>query len=588
MATLFKGQMELVAEFKEFLPAALAMAMPPPSSRAHPPDSHGSPHKSVPAKRQRKQQAPKAEPAAASAKADPVRDKKRPRVSKTASGAKQRAPSPPPQPQQQHTRGGSPPLGVLPNKPMYADELSFFETIRRALDSRDAYDDLLRLLALYARDVLDAREVLDRAGDILPPALLRTLGSMLGEEAAPPRGPPGSLRSAPPPPIDLPRLSPEEEALTGPSYRRLPLSEARLATSGRDALARSVLNDLVCSHPTWQSEETAFGAHKRNAYEEQMHRCEDERHEFAIVREGLARTIAVLEPLAMRLEALTPDLRAAHRLRPDLGGPSPRIYERTIKKIYGRDVGAQVLQELQDAPGAAVPVVLARLKTKDAEWRKAQREWEPTWRAVDSRNFYKSLDTAGLSFKANDKKGITAKAFVAEIESARRVALDDDMGAGGVGKGKGKGKERQYPVVLEFADQGVVRDALRLVGAFLEHAQGAYSPSERRALERFLRTFTATLLPPAPGEGETNGHAHTNGHGHGHGHHADEDESDDEDEVDFDEESVREWIRESVPAGMKPLRDAPVRAKPFFANTTFYTLLRLLHVRPLLPSLARM
>ncbi len=180
------------------------------------------------------------------------------------------------------------------------------------------------------------------------------------------------------------------------------IQEVRLATSGRDQLARSVLNDEWVSHPTWASEEAGFVAHKKNSFEEVIHRCEDERHEYQIQLEGLARTIAILEPLATRLNEMPLEDRASLRLRPELGGQSRWIYVRTLKKVYGKDAGSEVYQALQEAPAVAVPVVLARLKQKNEEWRRAQREWAHTWRQVDARNFYKSLDHTGINFKQND------------------------------------------------------------------------------------------------------------------------------------------------------------------------------------------
>jgi hypothetical protein len=317
-----------------------------------------------------------------------------------------------------------------------------------------------------------------------------------------------------------------------------------------------------------------------------MHKCEDERHEYQIHLEGLARTIAVLEPLAQRIEELGADERAALRLRSDFGGRCPRIYERTLRKVYGRDAGAQVLQELQECPAAAVPVVLARLRQKNDEWRRAQREWEPTWRTVDARHFYKSLDTAGLNFKASDKKHITAKAFVGEVEGARRERL-----AGGKGKGKGKAREASkeeerdadapgaraglgYQLQYALPDEGVLADALRLVYAYLDHAQGAYAPAERRAIERFLRAFVPALCVLEPGAfNAACGPADDDGSSEDGGGDAADGAGVD------DAEGAREWVRECVGPAGRADREAPVVPRPFFCNTTFYTLLRLLQVR---------
>lgn len=38
-----------------------------------------------------------------------------------------------------------------------------------------------------------------------------------------------------------------------------------------------VLNDEWVSHPTWASEDAGFVSHKKNQYEEALHKCEEER-----------------------------------------------------------------------------------------------------------------------------------------------------------------------------------------------------------------------------------------------------------------------------------------------------------------------
>ena len=45
-------------------------------------------------------------------------------------------------------------------------------------------------------------------------------------------------------------------------------------------MCRSVLNDEWISQPTFATEEAGFIAHKKNVYEEALHRSEEERHEY--------------------------------------------------------------------------------------------------------------------------------------------------------------------------------------------------------------------------------------------------------------------------------------------------------------------
>jgi paired amphipathic helix protein Sin3a len=191
--------------------------------------------------------------------------------------------------------------------------------------------------------------------------------------------------------------------------------------------------------------------------------------------------------------------RLAFRLPADFGGSSKSIYHRAIKKVYGRDhQGHEILQALQESPSVAIPTVLSRLKQKNEEWRRAQRDWNKIWREVDARNFYKSLDHQGITFKANDKKFITNKSLVSEIETAK----DDIVVSAAVAKKKAKllksdpnTRSDAYDLLLtphlefEFKDLGVLQDALKLVFSFLDRSTIQYSSHERRSVERLLRSF---------------------------------------------------------------------------------------------------
>ena len=448
-----------------------------------------------------------------------------------------------------------------------------------------------------------------------------------------------------------------------------------MACSGRDRLCWSVLNDVWVSHPTWASEEAGFMTHKKNQFEDTLHKSEEERHEFQVQIEGLTRTIATLDPIEARIENMSAEERAAFRLKPDLGGTARAIYERTIKKIYGNDAGNEVLRSLQETPAVAVPVVLARLRRKDDEWRRWQREWNRTWREVDAKNFYKALDHQGITFKQNDKKYITAKSFVLEIENAKAAQLRKRDGASNSKVGGGAGSSRGssgsppsaaagspstrplgYQLQYQFEDVGVLHDAVKLVFSYLDHSPQQFGPQERRAIEKFLRSFIPVLFmfpphefnsacgPLAPGHdedpseeqsasiddepakaasggakqqseqegvsaqdlrtrllktaqengldgassmvtgsvspmatdspkeaGEANVNHHTAGE-QGTAHHPDSRTN---------AEDI--WVRELTTSGAQGAGETLLTRRPFFAGTTFYTLLRLLQVRFVTP-----
>ncbi|KAF8204474.1 hypothetical protein K438DRAFT_1905542 [Mycena galopus ATCC 62051] len=491
-----------------------------------------------------------------------------------------------------------------------ADKLLFFDRAKKALENRQMYEDFLKLLSLFSKEVIDMKTLIDHTRDAFlgDGELMNEFKELVGwDESDVEKGPPGSIRTGPPEALSaLPADDGE-----GPSYRRLPDSESRLACSGRDELCRSVLNDEWVSHPTWASEDAGFVSHKKNSFEEALHKSEEERHEYHVQIAALTRTIAHFEPLALRIEEMSTEERATFRLKPDFGGSGKCIYHRILKKVYGREGGLEIIQALQDAPVVAVPVVLTRLKQKDDEWRRAQREWARTWREVDSKNFYKSLDHQGISFKQNDKKNITAKHFVADIEALRAAQTPS--------------WKRSTPAQLDysFADTPVLHDSLKMVYSFLDHSQGQYSAPERRSVESFLRRFVPLLCMypmvefnaacgPLDGlllQEEEQQHAHATDHASRSGRRSNGSVHSAangtgvapgdlrkkllrtaQEKIESGAASSRAqspavvdvadvWIKETTHLRANPVNgNASHARRPFFANTTFYTLLRLLQL----------
>lgn len=371
------------------------------------------------------------------------------------------------------------------------DEVSFFERVKKHVDDRPTYIEFLKLLNLYTQEIIDVRTLVDRAALFIGGhrELFATFKNLCGYEM----GKHGWLENEDPIIENVPALQRERVDLStckvyGASYRKLPKSEINLACSGRDPMCWEVLNDTWVSHPTWASEGESFNPHRKNVYEDALYRSEEERHEYDYHIEANLRTIALLEPIAARISMMDAEERATFRLKPGLGGQSKSIYQRVIKKVYGREHGLEVIGQLHDNPCVAVPVVLARLKQKDEEWKRAQREWNKVWREVDARNYYKSLDHQGVNFKAADKKAITAKAFVAEVETRRtqqqqrRLAADPSLPR----------PRPNHQLVYGLDDMQVLTDVLKLAFSFLDRA--AYSKADCDRIESLLRTFVPKLL----------------------------------------------------------------------------------------------
>ena len=75
-------------------------------------------------------------------------------------------------------------------------------------------------------------------------------------------------------------------------------------------MCRSVLNDEWISQPTFATEEAGFIAHKKNVYEEALHRSEEERHEYDFHIEAINKTIVLLDPINSKIQALSKEERA--------------------------------------------------------------------------------------------------------------------------------------------------------------------------------------------------------------------------------------------------------------------------------------
>lgn len=124
----------------------------------------------------------------------------------------------------------------IPNDapPAVQEELAFFDRAKKSLDQREAYEDFLKLLSLYTKDILSIKDVVIKVDELFgyDPDLctqFRVLvewdddrdGQGMGNVE---RGPPGSLRMGPPEALSA---APVDDGL-GPSYRRCPDSVSML------------------------------------------------------------------------------------------------------------------------------------------------------------------------------------------------------------------------------------------------------------------------------------------------------------------------------------------------------------------------
>ena len=201
----------------------------------------------------------------------------------------------------------------------------------------------------------------------------------------------------------------------GKSYCALPKDFHQPVCAGRTDLCRSVLNDTWVSFPSW-SEDSQFVTSRKTQFEEFIYRTEDERFEFDIVLETNKDTIKVLECVNKKMSRMPPEEAARYRLDDCLGGSSPTIHQRAIRRIYG-DKSADIIEGLKRNPVVAVPLVLRRLRAKDEEWREVQKNFNKVWRDQNERYYLKSLDHQHNQFKQSDTRNLRSKSLLNEIET---------------------------------------------------------------------------------------------------------------------------------------------------------------------------
>ncbi|KAG0143975.1 hypothetical protein CROQUDRAFT_65528 [Cronartium quercuum f. sp. fusiforme G11] len=395
----------------------------------------------------------------------------------------------------------------LPKRVIAKEELVFFHHVKTYFADQTTYIEFLKIINLFTQDLIDLNILVSKIKPFLIncPDLWSRFTDVVGwreDSALTPSKRKGSANGLPEPkkPCHRPALNTRpvsgSDAIPdcGPSYRQVPESDVTVACSGRDALCSDVLNDRwVCGPPGLSADEQLFTPRQTNAFERALYQAEDERHEYDYHIEANVRTIALLEPINLRIQQMDPEHRAEYRLKPGLGGQSKSIYQRIIKKIYGKEHGVEVIRALHDNPALAVPIVLARLKQKDEEWKKALRDWNRVWREVDGKNYWKALDHQGISFKAVDKKLIGNKNLINEIElikreqqQKRQLSLNPSIIQ----------FLPKFQLELDLSDTDVFYDVLKVFIHFLDHVPNSTGLDDRHKdrIESFLKSVLTSFF----------------------------------------------------------------------------------------------
>ncbi|XP_030233979.1 paired amphipathic helix protein Sin3a isoform X1 [Gadus morhua] len=420
------------------------------------------------------------------------------------------------------------------NKHSTGTETMFFEKVKKALQSSEAYDNFLRCLLIFNQEVISRAELVQLVIPFLGkfPELFTWFKNFLGYRES------SHLESFPK------ERATEGIAMEidyasckrlGSSYRALPKSYQQPKCTGRTQLCREVLNDTWVSFPSW-SEDSTFVSSKKTQYEEHIYRCEDERFEMDVVLETNLATIRALETMQRRMSRMSAEEQLRFRLDNTMGGCSEVIHRKAIQRIYG-DKALDIIDGLKKSPAVCVPIVLKRLKMKEDEWREAQRGFNKIWREQNEKYYLKSLDHQGVNFKQNDTKVFRSKTLLSEIE----MLYDERQ--------ERASEEPSGPhLTLPYDDSQILEDAASLIIHHVKRQVGIQK-EDKYKIKQIIHHFVPDMLFAQRGELSD----------------AEEDEDDEEEDEDEDEEEAAD--REGVKKHNGLPGDGVSKSKLLFSST---------------------
>ena len=355
------------------------------------------------------------------------------------------------------------------------EEFAFFDRVKKYIGNKQTFSEFLKLCNLYSTDLIDRHVLVKRAAGYIGsnPELMAWFKRFMHVDE------PEDKIIEPKPKHDLGVVNLSHCRSLGPSYRLLPKRERQKPCSGRDALCYAVLNDEWASHPTWASEDSGFVAHRKNQYEDALHRIEEDRHDYDHHIEACTRTIQLIEPIVQQFLVMSDAERAAFRLPPGLGGQSEAIYQRVIKKIYDRQKGEKIIHEMFERPCHVLPIVLFRLKQKCEEWKASQREWDKIWREQTQKAYWRSLDHQAIASKSMDKKLFVAKHIQNEIQN--KFEESKTLRKSGF-------QVPRHQFEFTFDDPAVIIDTTHLLLTFIDRNSAGFGADPQKVM-MFIKDF---------------------------------------------------------------------------------------------------
>ncbi|KAM7541323.1 hypothetical protein Aperf_G00000023147 [Anoplocephala perfoliata] len=315
----------------------------------------------------------------------------------------------------------------------------------------------------------------------------------------------------------------------GASYRMLPPNFIQPKCSGRakSDVARTVLNNTYISFSSMNSEDSQFVTSKKNMYEDGLYHTEDERYEADMVMEVNRAALQNLVVIKNRLDRMNREEAQNFRLDDYLGGNSSILMKKALHRVYG-DKAIDVIHGLKNCPYTVVPIVISRMRQKEAEWSESLRKFQPHWAEQDSKNYLRSLDYQGNHFRNRDTHLFRPKCAISAIESIARgdkAATTDALGGDNVAamleKGlslvsaplrpvspsllgatlnyviEGTGENGSMHMTLEYPPPEACASLLQDVASLIIHhvkRQQNTNKEDKRTMKFFMRTVLQDLF----------------------------------------------------------------------------------------------
>ncbi|CAD8183839.1 unnamed protein product [Paramecium octaurelia] len=191
------------------------------------------------------------------------------------------------------------------------------------------------------------------------------------------------------------------EHITG-SYVRMHPGYANIMKE--DPKLPNVLNHLWVSVP-FGSEDYSFSIMRKNSFEEQLFKIEDEMFEYDVNINCYRRTIKLLEQLIAgnNSSAIEQQIRKILQIK-------------CLQSVYKTNCKDQeeVITLWQKNPIQCSPILRDRLNQKCQELIKSREIANQTWKLTQKNNFSRSLDHRSFYFKKNEKQYTCVSRFLKE------------------------------------------------------------------------------------------------------------------------------------------------------------------------------